>query len=197
MTRYYTKILLALAWLFPGINYAEMAIPNAPLKKEYKLNGTGYKWFSQTGEIVTSYSIICNMGQALPDPNRENWYINKPISGLKLELRARAARRDYNNSIRPLGFVVVTKNKEVLITFSPLGDYVKGLWEGDTFNSWSGSSTEIEVFSERYGRKGYASFDLLDGNGFFYKSSNRESPNYFLSECKRIKKSGLPVYGWK
>ena len=191
------RFLLVLAGLLPSVIYAEKAILGEPLKKEYKLNGSGFKLLSQTGEFVSSYSMICEMGQALPDPNREYWYLNKPIPELRLELRARAARRDQHNSIRPFGFVVVTKNKEVLFTFSPVGDYVNGSWDGDTFNSWSGSSAEIKVFNERFGRKGYAHFDLLDGNGFFYKSDSRENPDYFLSRCKRIKKSRLPVYEWK
>ena len=43
----------------------------------------------------------------------------------------------------------------------------------------------------------YAHFHLIDGNGFFYKSDNRKQPDYFLSDCSRIRKEKLPVYDWK
>jgi len=174
-----------------------MAVFGEPLKSEYHLNGTGYDLFYQTGEVAESYSMMCDMGKAVPDPKKKNWFLNKPIYGLTLELRAKAAQRDYNNDIKPMGFVVIVKDKDVLITFKPIGEYVDGQWEGDTFNSWSGNSTDIKIFNERFGESGYASFNLLDGNGFYYKNADRDKPDYFLSKCKRIKKSNLPVYDWK
>ncbi len=177
--------------------FAERAVLDAPLKKEYYSKGSAYKSFYQTGKIVDSYSMICDMGQAIPDAKKDNWYVNMPIEGLKLELRARAARIDAKNNIRPLGFVVVTKNGDALITFSPIGEYKDGGWEGDEFNFWSGTDTDITVYSERFGLSGYAHFDLLDGNGFFYKSSSSDNPDYFLSNCKKIRKINLPVYDWK
>ena len=175
----------------------EIADINEPLKSSYKLDGLGYKEFYQTGQYADSFSMICDMGQAIPDPKRSDWYTNRPIRGLKLELRARAAFVDFENQIKPIGFVVVTKNSDVLIKFKPVGDYEKGKWDGDVFNSWSGTNTDIQVFSERFGRRGYAHFDLMDGNGFFYKSDSRKQPDYFLYECKRIKKEKLPIYDWK
>jgi len=175
----------------------EIAVLNKPLKKSYKLAGSDYNEFYQTGKFADSYSMICDMGQAVQDPKKPDWYVNKPIQGLKLELRARAAFISFSEQVKPMGFVVVTKNSDTLITFKPLGDIVDGEWDGDVFSSWSGTETEIKVYSERFGKSGYAYFDLLDGNGFFYKSANRESPDYFLSDCKRIKKEKLPVYDWK
>lgn len=175
---------------------SQIAVPGESLKKEYQLEGT-YDKFYQTGETIDSYSMLCDMGQALPDPKRENWYKNKPIPGLKLELQARAAFKSYDGNYKPMGFVVITKDDEILTAFKPLGDYIDGQWEGDVFNTWSGVNSDIEVFSERSGRKGYAYFDLMSGNGFYYKSNKSEEPDYFLSNCRKIKKEMLPVYDWK
>jgi hypothetical protein len=140
--------------------------------------------------------MVCDMGQAIPDSEKENWYTNKPVQGLKLELRARAVIKSLGE-YSPSGFVVVNKSGEDLIVFNPLGEYENGHWEGDVFNSWDGVDTEIEVFSERFGASGYAHFDLLSGNGFYYKTVHRNQPDYFLSNCRKIRKVGLPVYGWK
>jgi len=155
------------------------------------MNGLGYNLFFQTGETADSYSVICDMGQAIPDSDKENWYTNKPIPSLKLELRARLALKD--NKPKPMGFIVITKNGEVLKRFSPIGDYIQGIWEGDVFNSWSATDTDIVVYSGRHGRDGLAEFDLLSGNGFYYKSLDKK-PAYFLSNCRKIHKKGLPVY---
>ncbi|MGY5453515.1 hypothetical protein ACVFI8_21610 [Agarivorans sp. MS3-6] len=192
--------LRILALLICGSQIAvagEIASLNEPLKKSYRLDGLGYTEFYKTGEYFDSFSMICDMGQAIPDPERSDWYTNKPIRGLKLELRARAVFVSAGNQVKPMGFVVVTKSSDVLITFKPLGDYENGVWDGDVFNFWSGTETDIKVYSERFGKSGYAHFDLMDGNGFFYKSDSRKQPDYFLSDCRRIKKQKLPVYDWK
>lgn len=147
----------------------EIAVPGEPLKKSYKLE-SGYKEFYQTGKFADGYSMICDMGQAIPDPKRENWYNNKPIRGLQLELRARAAfTAAITEETKSMGFVVVVKGSDELIVFKPLGDYSSGSWDGDVFSSWSNTATDIEVYSERFGSSGYAHFDLLDGQGFFLK----------------------------
>ena len=190
-------LLLILSFITHASVSGEVAELHNPSKKSYKLAGTNYNELYQTGKFADSYSMICNMGQALQDPKKPDWYINKPIQGLKFELRARAAFIDFNKQVKPMGFVLVTKNNDTLITFKPLGDIVESKWDGDVFSSWSGTETDIKVYSERFGKSGYAYFDLLDGNGFFYKSDKRESPDYFLSDCKRIKKEKLPVYDWK
>ncbi|WP_394147557.1 hypothetical protein [Shewanella atlantica] len=195
--RYHLTVLLLLILGYQAAVAGEIASFEGPLKKSYKLAGSDYSEFYQTGKFADSYSMICNMGQAIQDPKRPDWYTNKPIQGLKLELRARAALINFSNQVKPMGFVVVTKNSDILINFKPLGDNVGGEWDGDVFSSWAGTETDIKVYSERFGKSGYAHFDLLDGNGFFYKSANRESPDYFLSDCKRIKKEKLPVYDWK
>jgi len=171
-----------------------MAILGEPIKKQYLLEGYIPAKLIQTGETAISFSIICDMGQAIPDPKKETWYLNAPVPGLKLELRARAILKLHDNTYNPLGFVVITKNGETLKVFKPLGDYVKGQWDGDAFNSWSGTDTDIRVFSEYSGKSGHAYFDLMDGNGFYFKSNKRDDPDYFLSKCRKIKKTGLPVY---
>lgn len=195
--RYYLTILLLFFCCSQAVEAGEIAALNEPLKSSYKLDGLGYKEFYKTGTYVDSFSMICDMGQAIPDSERSDWYTNKPIQGLKLELRARAAIINSDKQVKPMGFVMVTKNSDVLITFKPLGDYENGVWDGDVFNSWSGAETDIEVYSERFGKSGYAHFDLMDGNGFFYKTDSRKQPDYFLSDCQRIKKEKLPVYDWK
>ncbi len=191
------NIIALAAILSLPVGAGEIADINSQLKKSYSLSDTGYKEFYQTGNHADSFSMVCDMGQAIPNSERKGWYTNKPIAGLKLELRARATLIDMDGKIKPIGFVVVTKNNDILINFKPLGDMIKGVWDGDVFNSWSGTSTDISVYSERFGKSGYAHFDLLDGNGFFYKSDTNQSPDYFLSNCRRIKKKQLPVYDWR
>ena len=177
---------------------AQMAALGEPLKESYQLYGQGYEYFYNTYNKVDSYSIICDMGQAIPDKSLEQkWYTNKPIPGLRLELRARLAVENSDGTFSPMGFIVIVKSGDVLKVFKPIGDFKEGEWSGDAFNSWSGTSTDIEVFSERFGVDGYASFDLIDGMGFYYKSRDQDEPSYFLSNCRRIKKIGLPVYDWK
>lgn len=196
VVRFYLTILLLLIGSSKAVDAGEIAALNEPLKSSYKLDGA-YKEFYQTGNYADSFSMICDMGQAIPDSRRPDWYTNTPIRGLKFELRARAAFISSNKQVKPMGFVVVTKDRDVFITFKPLGDYENGVWDGDVFSSWSGSSTDIQVYSERFGKSGYAHFDLMSGNGFFYKSGSSKEPEYFLSNCKRIKKEQLPVFDWK
>lgn len=189
-------LFVTLLW-FSEIAIAEMAILGESLKKQYRFEGAAAGVDYQTGETADSFSMICDMGQAIPDSKKEgDWYINKPVSSLKLELRARIVSKRFNNAIVPHGFVVITKNGEVLKVFKPLGDYNNGRWEGDVFSVW-GTGPDIAVWSERLGESGYAKFDLLSGNGFYYKSLSRVEPDYFLSNCRRIKKIGLPVYKTK
>jgi len=190
-------ILLLCSLFFTPVTAGEIAIPGEALKESYKLDGPGYKFFYKTGKYADSFSILCEMGQAIPDPKRPNWYNKKPIPGLRFELRARAAILDIDNSIKPMGFIMVTKNGDTLITFKPIGGYENGKWDGDVLSSWSGTETDIRVYSERFGRSGHAYFDLLDGSGFFYKSDRSKTPDYFLSNCRRIRKKNLPVYDWK
>lgn len=190
-----SKALLISFLLASKLTVAEMAVLGEPLKERYRTEGLGS--FYQTGKKADSYSIICDMGQAVPDPKTaEDWYINKKIPGLGFELRAKAVIERENNTHWAVGFVVIVKNNDILKVFKPLGEYEKGKWTGDAFNSWSGTSTDIRVFSERFGMDGYASFDLMDGMGFYYQYQGQEGPSYFLSNCRRIKKSGLPVYDW-
>lgn len=176
---------------------SEIAELGDPLKEEYKLNGPGYKSFFKTGKVASSFSYICDMGQALPDAKKEDWYTNKPIPNLRLELRARAALERQDGSFDPMGFVVIVKGDDVLKNFKPLGDYNNGVWEGDVFNSWSDDKTDIVVHGERFGVSGFAEFDMLSGNGFYYKTKDEKSPSYFLSNCRRVQKNNLPVYDWR
>lgn len=190
-------------WVVGGLlvvlspSFAEIAIHNEPLKSVFKLQGA-YDEFYDTGKRVDAYSFICNMGKAIPDVKKENWYLNKPVNGLRFELRARAAFNTDTavSGYKAMGFVVVTKNSEVLKVFKPLGEFVSGDWNGDTFISWDYGSSDISVCSEYHCYGGYAYFDILSGNGFYYKSKGGE-PDYFLSGCKRIKKTNLPVYDWR
>ena len=138
--------------------------------------------------------MTCDMGQAIPSLNKNGWYNNKEIPGLQLKLIAKAAFMDKNSQIKPMGFVIIVKNNDILYTFKPLGSYENGQWQGDVFNSWSAVNTDISVYSELYGKSGFAKFDLLDGNGFFYKTDKSETPDYFLSNCQRIKAQRLPIY---
>lgn len=184
-----------LAWLFCCHASAEYAQLGAPLKQRYHSPVEPASTLYQTKETFSSYSMECDMGNAIPDPKKgDAWYVNKPVPGLKLELRAVAAMKDYNGKNKPIGFVVITKGGEILKTFRPIGDQIGEVWDGDVFNSWSADATDIKVFSERFGRSGYAYFDLLDGQGFYYKTENNKEPDYFLTNCRRIQAPALPVY---
>lgn len=198
MARLILALLTFICFCASEMAFAQMAVLGEPLKKQYKFPAEEGSVFYQSGEVVDSYSMTCDMGQALPNPTRgDNWYSNKPIPGLKFELRARAAIKNLAGVIEPAGFIVITKNGEVLKVFRPLGDFTPGYWDGDTFNTWSGTDTDIGVYSERFGADGYAHFDLLSGQGLYYKKRSAANPEYFLYGCRRIKKTGLPVYTWK
>lgn len=197
MTRV-TYLFFVSALMSSSLLAHEIASLNEPLKDTYKLDGEGvFKEFYKTSEKADSYSITCDMGQAIPDQHKKGWYNNKPTPGLKLELRARAVFMNSLDEYSAMGFAVITKNDDVLYTFKPLGQYVRGKWDGDIFASWRPYKADIEVHSELLGASGYAHLDLMDGNGFFYKSKENENPDYFLSSCKRIPKKDLPVYDWR
>jgi hypothetical protein len=175
-----------------------MAILDEPLKDSYRhvyTNDFDSELY-RTNEVADAFSFICDMGQAIPDLNKEGWYENKPISGVKLELRAKLVFRFSDGDEHAYGFVVITKNGEILKTFKPLGEYVSGEWKGDFFNHWKHLESSVEVFSEESGKDGYANFNLIDGIGFYYESQYSK-PKYFLSNCRRIKKTSLPVYEYR
>lgn len=167
---------------------AQQAKLGEPLKPEYRLGlGSTARLFA-TDETATGHSFICDMGQAIPSTERDDWYTNKPVSGLRLELRARAinkAETSVPDTDTNYGFIVIVKNEEVLKVFKPLGS--------DVFTVWDSDDTDIIVYSELLGADGYAEFDLLSGNGFYYKTRD-SSPQYFLSNCRKIAKPNLPVY---
>jgi len=171
----------------------EIASFNEPLKSEYIFTKPGSGRLYRTEQTFDSYSIICAVGQAIPDNHREGWYVNKPIAGLSFEMRARLAI-DTWDGLKPAGFAVFVKNGEILKMLNPLGEYENGEWNGDVFSTWSHSSSDIVIISESLGRTEIGEIDLLDGNGLFYKSDIATTPDYFLSGCRRIAKNELPVY---
>lgn len=164
------------------------------LKEAYPFSSTGK--FYHTGEAADVFDITCDMGQAMPSTERENWYVNRPIAGLRLELKARAALRHYDGTVKAMGHVAVIKNGDPLKVFDPIGEWTSGEWDGDLLSSWPIDKPEVRLFSQRYGAKGYAHFNLMDGMGFYYNYRDQEEPAYFLSDCRRTKKSGMPVYDW-
>ena len=125
----YIFTLLLLQFCFFSINsHAEVADIGVSLKKAYVVNNS-FTSFYQTGKYADSYSMICEMAQAIPDPTNNDKYISKPTLGLKLELRARATYiESITGIVRPIGFVVaVEESGETLISFTPLGKNVNGL----------------------------------------------------------------------
>lgn len=164
------------------------------LKESYSSTVAGR--FYHNGHYADGISVICEMGQAVPSTEREDWYVNRPIAGLQLELRARAAIQYENGTVKSLGHIVIVKNGDVLKVFEPIGDWDSGEWDGDLLNSWPINQPEIRVFSQRHGRTGYAHFNLMDGMGFYYEYRQQTEPAYFLNDCRRIKKTDLPIYDW-
>ena len=193
LTAVLVSILAVSAW---ADDSPEFAIYGEPIKKSYT---TSYGLFLQTGEKADSVDIICNMGQAIPDPEKEEWFINRPIDGLTFELRSVAVFDGMLEKNKAAGFALVVKNEEVLKTFRPIGNYKNfsnATWEGDVFNAWSTADTDIKVFSERFGDNGFAELDLISGNGFYYKKQFQKEPAYFLSACTRSKVLSVPKYDW-
>ncbi len=170
------------------------------LDKEYKPLFDDYIQY-HTGEYADSYSMICEMGQAIPVKGR---YRNSPITynyipivGLRLELIARLADKSVGNKLRSCGFVVVTENQEALLTFNQSGDYSDNeRWNWDNFICWYPKKEYIRVQSMRHNQGGYASayFDLRDGNGFYYKTKDNSKPDYRLYGCRKVLAQKLPVY---
>ena len=180
------SILLASA----GAASTEIAEYGEPLKAEYPDPRVS---LHRTNETGFGYSMTCDMGAAIEDKVKEGWYTNRPIEGLTLQLKARIKlKSEWRN--RTLGFVTIVKHGDVLRVFKPIGHYEDGGWVGDTFSSWGNEDTSIKLYNQRSGTEGYAHFDLIDGDGFYYESQDDRTPKYFLSNCRRIKKKFLPVY---
>jgi hypothetical protein len=171
------------------------AIEIAPLRHEYvtgELNLFEKKFiyrFTKTDLTEDGFSVICNMGFAIPDDEKEGWYSDKPIAGFQLELRARAiinrfpgTEGDFVNA----GYVVLARNGEIVKSLDPT--------KRSFLLTWSNSGPAIYVaHGSLDGAIGSLSFDLLSGNGFYYKDES-EKPDYFLSECRKIVKPNLPLY---
>lgn len=192
----YVARLTCAAMLLP-LTVAADELPglDEPLKQSYVLKGDVTGTFAQTGKSAAGYSVICNMGQAIPNKKQgEDWYENRPIAGLTLELRAKLLQQTDPANLKPAGFVVLVKNGEVLKTFRPIGEMKGDVWVGDSFSSW-GPDTTIEVSNGGVGTDGFARINIIDGMGFYYNSRNEE-PAYFLSSCHKIPKPNLPVYDW-
>lgn len=182
------RFLLLLAILCASPAVSEQAVFGEELKSRYSSSGSIYKnrYLVDIGENSFAYSFTCNMGEAIKDEAREDWYTNRPVDGLKLELRARAIIRHDLRGDMALGFVAIRKHADDLKIFKPDINYAFSIWDiNNTYLTISGARLEGE--SSIY-------FDLLDGKGFYYRNLNSDDPDYFLSKCKRIKKEGLPVY---
>tara|TARA_R110000796_G_C14498966_1_gene428677 strand:+ start:271 stop:927 length:657 start_codon:yes stop_codon:yes gene_type:complete len=206
LTAVLVSILAVSAW---ADDSPEFAIYGDPIKKSYNTGisltlptGETFKGvFLQTGEKADSVDIICNMGQAIPDPEKEAWFINRPIDGLTFELRSVAVFDGIIEKNKAAGFASVVKNGDVLKTFMPIGYYKnstkapwKATWHGDVFTTWSTADADIEVFGGRLGDNGFAKLDLFSGNGFYYKQRSQDGPDYFLSGCTRSKVLSVPKY---
>ena len=192
--------IFAYLTFLPSLVFAEAELPSYddPLKDKYVsyVGDNKFSEFFNTGEMGKGYSVVCDMGNAIPIPDKKGWYSNQPIYNLKFELRAKLLLNQ-KSGLRPSGFVLLTKKGVVLDSFKPIGDMLDGKWDGDHFNSWASEGTDIEVFSERFGKSGYAHFDLLEGNGFYYKQRDNKEADFFLSNCTKRVNKNLPIYDWR
>ena len=166
------RIALIAVCLALGTN-TSVATEIGPLKKEYFIDELfnyrttefyAYR-YTRTASNMNGFSVICDMGQAIPDAENESWFKNNPILGLSLELRARAViahSYDSDQFFYNVGFVVIVKNGEVMKSFDPPESWFLP-W-------WTQSSTDISISNWKYGTKEDSlKFDLLSGNGFYYK----------------------------
>ena len=165
----------------------EVAKFGEPLKEEY---WSGDARILDTGDFASGVSVMCDVGQALPSTERENWYINRPIDGLSLELQALAVNESELDSWPDVtyGFAVFIKNGDSLRVLPPM--------EGDIFLAWDNEGTEYKLRSEESRETHLIEFDLLSGNGFYYERIYAD-PNFFLSNCSRSTVENLPVYDWE
>ena len=143
-----------------------------------------------TSKHADGHSFICKLGEAIAEA--DDYYRNKPIDGLELELRARVVSERWNETG---GHVLIKKHGQILKTFYPLGDLTLGVWDGDFFNAWDGTSETIKLFSQRNGTDGFVYFDLFTGKGF-YSRRQYSDPELFVSKCERQIIKNLPVYRW-
>lgn len=188
------RLILIILSLLPAIAISQVAKLGEPLKEAYLAGANNPSLFIATGEYGDGYSYICDMGQAIPDKDRKDWYINNPIRGLRLEMRARLLCKS-PEGLDSCGFIVITKGEEVFTTFHPQGKYVHNMWEGAIFTGWNNGDTNVYFSGGHDGYDGLGGFDILTGKGFLYRTNNSE-PEYFLSNCQRIKKENLPIYKW-
>ncbi len=145
--------------------------------------------FTRTRLSETGFSVICDMGKAVPDSEDEDAYSNQPMPGLRIELRARAmVRHSYDGE--PLyyntGFVVVVKDGAVTKSFDPPKPWFLPWW----------SNSKNDIYLRDWPPTGKAdslNFDLLSGNGLYHKDGSTKA-SHFLSNCRKITKQKLPVY---
>ena len=163
-----------------------------PLKSVYEsASNDKYRTsLMDTEERGTGVALKCEVGQALPDPNRDGWFTNKPIPGLQLlaEPAFIVERELPNFSDRTHGWIVFVKNGEMLKQLEPKGD--------DWFLAWDVEAAEYSFSTGSDFRGPTLDFSLMSGNGFYYSASPNGSgrPEFFLSGCSRSKVVDLPVY---
>jgi hypothetical protein len=173
------------------------------LKEEYDLyhgiiiaspGSLGTAVMRQTGTFGSAPSAICNVGKAIPSEAGNDYYYNQPIEGLRLELRARAIMQPRNGNSTAMGWVVFEKNGEIIKVFEPVGEMEEGRWKGNLLSSWSTEKSTISVWNGLNGVGGRLAFDLMTGQGFYFDRPNTDVPSFFLYDCRKIQKQGLPIY---
>jgi hypothetical protein len=82
------------------------------------------------------------------------------------------------------GDIVITRNGEIIVQWETEQDDISMFrWDGRE----SSLIADSNVTDERI------EIDFIVGNGF-YRKGTFSRPSYFLSNCKKIKKEGLPLY---
>ena len=134
----------------------------------------------KTKDSDSASSYICRMFKSGVSPGR----------GLKLELRAKAVVFHYNEK-SSLGFIVITREGEVLQQLKPLTtNYYK-----HPLLEWKSEAVKNIIYTGRPTEDETVEFDAVSGLGSLERHDDYLKENaYQLADCNRIIKYDLPVY---
>jgi hypothetical protein len=117
-----------------------------------------------TGLFGTGHSIECDLGNALPDLERENYYKNQPIAGARFIAKAEAVgTRHPPQGVMAeeepweatYGQVFIVKNSQIISQWEPSGENQDIL-----MIVWSADGREMIINNSD---KGFVDIDLVSG----------------------------------
>jgi len=152
----------------------------------------------KTDQTKKGYGLKCDIGRAVPIPEKEGWFKNEPIADMSFHLTVIAIQTTTftNTNIYEgnYGFAEVWRGLEqVKRSSTPLGQI------GISWTNESADKLNIYLVND------LAQIDLFEGQGFYYRNAltegqllyetiaNMPEPDYLLSDCEKRPKE-VPHY---